>query len=32
VEQEIDKLRDLIDGNLGLVPRCDNQVLLLGAI
>jgi hypothetical protein len=31
VEHEIDELRDLdvVDGNLGLVPTCDDQVLLL---
>src|SRR3954453_7002089 len=31
IQQEIDELRDLdvVDGNLGLVPRRDNQILLL---
>ena len=34
VEQEIDELRhlDVIDGDLGLVPMCDDQVLLLGSL
>ena len=34
VEQEIDELRDLnvIDGNLGLVPTRNDQVLLLGPL
>ncbi|MFZ0653172.1 MAG: hypothetical protein WAZ97_20185, partial [Pseudolabrys sp.] len=31
VEKEIDELRDLnvVDGDRGLVVKCDNQVLLL---
>src|SRR6516165_6776192 len=34
VEQQIDELRDLdvVDGDLGLIPRCDDQVLLLGTL
>jgi hypothetical protein len=34
VEQEIDELRhlDVIDGDLGLVCTCDDQVLLLGSL
>jgi hypothetical protein len=34
VEQEIDELRDLdvIDGDLGLERRCDDQVLLLSSL
>jgi hypothetical protein len=34
MKHEVDELRDLnvVDGDLGLVLRCDDQVLLLGPL